>query len=163
MQDNFDIEIALNKMRKHNEELIKEIKMYCMDTGRVGKLYRHLLETKRNPYSIINDIGFSVESSASMLGLFDSIHNAFSDDGTITLYYVNGSPRISLLDTDNHNTRDFLSHTENRMADMLIDTEYSIKYDIVFVNYWEDGAVEKWIEDSIAQEKRTVNDNRNKV
>jgi hypothetical protein len=155
-QDKFNLEVALSKMRKHNEVLIKEIKMYCMDIGRVGKLCRHLLETKRNPYSIVNDVGFSVESSASMLGLFDRIHNAFSDDGEIELYYVDGSPRISFLDKYEHDISDFLNHTENHMADVLSMTEHPIKYDIIFVEYWDEGTVEKWIEDSIAQEKRII-------
>jgi hypothetical protein len=148
----FDLDSTLSKMHKHNEELIKEIKMYCKDEGKVGKLCRHLLETKRNPYSIINDVGFSVESSASMLGLFDRIHNAFSDDGEIELYYVDGEPRISFLDKYEHDISDFLNHTENHMADVLIMTKHPIKYDIIFTEYWDDGIVEKWIHDSIARE-----------
>jgi hypothetical protein len=38
------------------------------------------------------------------------------------------------------------------MANVLSTTKYPIKYDVVFVKYWEDYVVEKWIHDSIARE-----------
>jgi hypothetical protein len=151
-ESTFDLTSVLNKMNSHHKELIKEIKTYCKDEGKVGKLCRHLLETKRNPYSIINDTGFSAESPESMLCLFDRIHNAFSDDGEMNLFYVNGEPRISFLDRYEHKISDFLNHTENHMANVLSTTKYPIKYDVVFVKYWEDYVVEKWIHDSIARE-----------
>jgi antitoxin component YwqK of YwqJK toxin-antitoxin module len=82
------------------------------------------------------------------------------DDGDVEFYYVNGEPRFSFLHRHESDKSSFLSDTENDILNASYIPKGIIKYDIVFVNHWEDGVIEKWIEDSKELEKENQNDKR---
>jgi hypothetical protein len=143
----YDLDSIIKGMNKQHVKNIEDIKMYCDMQDDVGKLCRHLLETQRNPYSIINDIGYVLESAESMLWVFRNLHHSIIDDGDITFFYVNGEPRFSFLYRHEHDVSAFLSDTENSILSASY-TPKGLEYDVVFVNHWEEGVIDKWINHS---------------
>ena len=152
---NDKLQLAIEKMKQYHLDCLEELEAYLKQDDSAGELYRHLLETTRNPYSITNGTGFEPESVESVLNLFHNINHAITDDGDITFYYVNDEPRLSFLERNEHKDADFFNGVENKIINWPSDRKpINLKYNLVFIKYWEEDELRKWIADSKLQEKQ---------